>query len=230
MPDDPIQDNQDQTTSQPEPQPEESKPVEDLSSEVSTKEENPKPEDIPTPEPPKEGAPADLSSETSVKEENPAPSEPEPEKRPDEPKPEEPKQSEEKKSEDSKPSLPAEASTKVGEPEIKIVEKEVIKEIPVEVIKEVKVVDETELGKQLDEKFKAKLLENKKKANEARSQKKKDHLDRIVELAKKKEINNQDVRDLLQVSQSTATNYLTELTKSGRLKSEKKAKAKVYKS
>ncbi|MDP2638299.1 MAG: hypothetical protein Q8P26_04525 [Candidatus Levybacteria bacterium] len=33
-----------------------------------------------------------------------------------------------------------------------------------------------------------------------------------------------------QVSQSTATTYLTELTKSGRLKSEKKAKATVYKS
>jgi len=51
-----------------------------------------------------------------------------------------------------------------------------------------------------------------------------------LKLAKEKEINNQDVRDLLQVSQSTATTYLTELTKSGRLKSEKKAKAKVYKS
>ncbi|MBF8250172.1 MAG: peptidase family protein [Candidatus Levybacteria bacterium] len=168
MPDDPIQDNQDETTSQPE----ESKPVE----------ENPKPEENPTPEPPKE-----------------------------EPKPEE-KPAEEKKSEDSRPS----------EPEIKIVEKEVIKEV--------KVVDEAELGKQLDEKLKSKLLENKKKADEARSQRRKDNLNQIVELAKKKEINNQDVRDLLQVSQSTATNYLTELAKSGRLKSEKKAKAKVYKS
>jgi len=59
-------------------------------------------------------------------------------------------------------------------------------------------------------------------------QRRKDNLSKIIDLAKKKEINSQDVRDLLQVSQSTATNYLTELAKSGRLKSEGKAKAKVY--
>ena len=73
-------------------------------------------------------------------------------------------------------------------------------------------------------------MENKKKADEARSQRRKDHLNQVVDLANKKEINNQDVRDLLQVSQSTATTYLTELVKSGRLKSEGKAKAKVYRS
>lgn len=112
------------------------------------------------------------------------------------------------------------------QPEPKVIEKEV----PVEVIKEVKVVDEDEVKKQVDEKLKEKLLENKKKADEARTQRRKDNLNRIVDLAKKKEINNQEVRDLLQVSQSTATDYLTELSKSGRLKSEKKAKATVYKS
>ena len=45
----------------------------------------------------------------------------------------------------------------------------------------------------------------------------------------RKEINNQDVRDLLHVSQSTATDYLTELLKSGKLKSKGKAKARIYK-
>lgn len=186
MPDDPIQDNQDQATSQPEPQPEESKPVE----------ENPKSEEHPTPEPPKEKTPTETS-------------------KPEEPKPEE------------------------KTPEPKVVEKEIIKEaesteqsrsIPVEVIKEVKVVDEDEVKKQVDDKLKEKLLENKKKADEARSQRRKDNLNKIIDLAKRKEINNQDVRDLLQVSQSTATDYLTELAKSGRLKSEKKAKAKFYRS
>jgi molecular chaperone DnaK len=107
-----------------------------------------------------------------------------------------------------------------GEP--KIIEKEVIKEV--------KVVDEGEVRKQVDEKLKEKLLENKKKADEARVQRRKDNSNKIVDLAKKKEINNQDVRDLLQVSQSTVTDYLTELSKSGRLKSEGKAKARIYKS
>src|SRR3989338_6845102 len=216
MPDDPIQDNQDQTTSQPEPTTEETKPAEenpqpDAYAEVSTKtEENP------TPEPPKEETPA----------ENPAPSEPEPEKKPEDPTPEEQKPNEEKKSEENnQPEQPKEEAKFRTEP----TSEGSGAGIPVEVIKEVKVVDEAELGKKLDEKLKAKLLENKKKANEARIQRKKNNLDKIVELAKKKEINNQDVRDLLQVSQSTATTYLTELTKSGRLKSEKKAKAKVYK-
>lgn len=52
----------------------------------------------------------------------------------------------------------------------------------------------------------------------------------LKDIELKKEINNLDVRDLLQVSQSTATDYLTELSKSGRLKSEKKARATVYRS
>jgi hypothetical protein len=199
MPDDPIQ------TDQPT---EEIKPGEDAEQSRSA-EENPKPEENPTPEPPKAAATFDVEeTPTETPKEEPKPEE----KAPEETKPEELKPSEEKKSEESKPS----------EPEIKIVEKEVIKEV--------KVVDEAELVRQLDEKLKSKLMENKKKADEARTQKRKDNLAQVVELAKKKEINNQDVRDLLQVSQSTATNYLTELVKSGRLKSEKKAKAKVYKS
>ncbi len=53
-------------------------------------------------------------------------------------------------------------------------------------------------------------------------------LNQIVEFARKKQINNQDVRDLLQVSQSTASNYLSELVKRGKLKVEGRARATSY--
>jgi len=86
-----------------------------------------------------------------------------------------------------------------------------------------------EFVQRINERLKEKLLENKKKADVARIQRRKNNLNKIIELAMKKEINNQDVRDLLQVSQSTATEYVTELSKSGRLKSEKKARATIYK-
>lgn len=130
----------------------------------------------------------------------------------EEPKPEE-------KKEDTKP------------PEIK----EIIKEVPVEVIKEVikevPVVDQAEVNKQVEKKLKEKLLENKKKADEKRAENKKDNLNKILYFVRdKKEINNQDVRDLLQVSQSTASYYLTELVTKGLLKTEKKGKATIYSS
>ena len=54
------------------------------------------------------------------------------------------------------------------------------------------------------------------------------NLNQVVELARKKQINNQDVRDLLQVSQSTASNYLGELVKSGKMKVERRARATGY--
>lgn len=98
--------------------------------------------------------------------------------------------------------LPPEASAKEGEP------------------------PQEEVQKQLHEKV-GELLQ---KANEKRKQRREDNLNQIAELAKKKQIDNQDVRDLLQVSQSTASNYLSELVKSGRLKIEKKARATIYRS
>mgnify|MGYP001590605232 CR=1 FL=1 len=70
------------------------------------------------------------------------------------------------------------------------------------------------------------LLQN---ANLVRKQRRESNVIQILELARKKgHIDNQDVRDLLQVSQSTATNYVSELVKSGKLKKEKKARATVY--
>ncbi len=89
---------------------------------------------------------------------------------------------------------------------------------------EPKVNIEEEVKQKLDEK----VSEFLKKANEKRKQRRENNLNQIIELARKKEINNQDVRDLLQVSQSNSSNYLAQMVKSGKLKSEKKGKATVY--
>src|SRR3989344_6069730 len=148
---------------------------------------------------------------------------------PPEPKPEEekpadenpkPEVKEETKSEEPAVETPAEtpppAESKPEppkEPEVKVTEPE-----------KPEVNIEEEVKKQLDEKV-AELL---KKANEKRKQRREDNLNQIIELARKKEINNQDVRDLLQVSQSTSSSYLAQLVKNGKLKSEKKGKATVY--
>lgn len=83
------------------------------------------------------------------------------------------------------------------------------------------VIDQNEMQKQFEEKSKAKLVENRIKANQARSQKKENHLHKIMELARNtKTITNTDIQRLLHVSQSTATNYLAELTSGGMLKRE----------
>jgi len=82
-------------------------------------------------------------------------------------------------------------------------------------------VNDEEIQKQVDEKFKIELDSRRQKANEARSQKKEDHLTKIFDLVRdKKVVTNEDVRDFLHVSQSTATNYLTEMANRGMLKKE----------
>lgn len=82
-------------------------------------------------------------------------------------------------------------------------------------------VSEEEIQKQVDEKLKIELDNRRQKANEARSQKKEDHLNKIFELVRdKKVVTNEDIRDFLHVSQSTATNYLTEMANRGMLKKE----------
>lgn len=82
-------------------------------------------------------------------------------------------------------------------------------------------VNDEELQKQVDEKLKVELDLRRQKANEARSQKKEDHLNKIFEFVRdKKVVTNEDVRDFLHVSQSTATNYLTEMVNRGMLKKE----------
>ena len=112
-----------------------------------------------------------------------------------------------------------------------IIEKEVIREVPVEkivekevikeVIKEVQVVNQEEVQKQVSERLKTEQDERRKLANIARTQKKQDNLNKILEFVKEKKIvTNDDIRDFLRISQSTASNYLTELANNGKLKRE----------
>ncbi len=78
-----------------------------------------------------------------------------------------------------------------------------------------------EIQKQVDEKLKVELDARRLKANQARLQKKEDNLKKIFELVQtKRVVSNDGVRDFLHVSQSTATNYLTEMVNSGMLKKE----------
>lgn len=86
-----------------------------------------------------------------------------------------------------------------------------------------------DIQKQVDEKLKVELDARRLKANEARQTKREEHLMQIEKLIEvKKQINNQDVCDLLHVSQSTATNYLTNLVKRGTIKLKGKGKATTY--
>jgi len=78
-----------------------------------------------------------------------------------------------------------------------------------------------EIQKQVDEKLKVELDARRQKANEARAKKKEDNLTKIFNLVQsEKVVTNDEVRDLLRVSQSTATNYLTEMVNRGMLKKE----------
>lgn len=82
-------------------------------------------------------------------------------------------------------------------------------------------VSDEEIQKQVDEKFKVELDNRRQKANVARAQKKEDNLNKIFNLVRdKRVITNDEVRDFLHVSQSTATNYLTEMANRGMLKKE----------
>jgi len=86
-----------------------------------------------------------------------------------------------------------------------------------------------EIQKQVDEKLKAEIKARRLKANQTRQTKREENLMRIEKLVQeKKEINNDDVCDLLHVSQSTATNYLQTLVNRGTIKFEGKGKATVY--
>ena len=73
-------------------------------------------------------------------------------------------------------------------------------------------ISDEEIQKQVDDKLKVELDARRLKANQARLQKKEDNLKKIFELVQSKRVvSNDEVRDFLHVSQSTATNYLTEM-------------------
>ncbi len=134
----------------------------------------------------------------------------------EQPKVEEVKPTEEPSSPQS-PQPPESPKEEVKEPAVKEIIKEVIKEVPV--------VNQEEVNKQVEEKLQERLKteqdERRKLANEARTQRKKDNLNQILEFVReRKVVTNDDIRDLLHVSRSAATNYLTELVDRGMLKKE----------
>jgi len=77
--------------------------------------------------------------------------------------------------------------------------------------------------------FDARVKENSIKGNQAKKAKRDEALQKIFNFAQeKKKITNEQARDLLHISQSTATEYLTDLVSRGMLKVEGKGKATVY--
>jgi len=83
------------------------------------------------------------------------------------------------------------------------------------------IVNQEEVQRQVAERLKVEQGERRKLANEARVERKKDNLNKILAFAReRKTVTNDDVRDYLHISQSTATNYLTELVNRGMLKRE----------
>ena len=96
-------------------------------------------------------------------------------------------------------------------------------------VKEIPVVTQQDLDKQIEERLRQERNERRKLANEARTKKKSYNLDKLLQFAKqKKVITNADARDFLHVSQSTASNYLTELAKRGLIKREGQRGAAKY--
>jgi len=136
---------------------------------------------------------------------------------------EEPKPEEQKPVEETKPAEEVKTEPeKIGEtPKPEEKPKDVSAEVSTKV-EEVKTESETPKPPQIN------LDELRVKANKERQDRKQEHLAEVEKLAKSKQINNHDVRELLHVSQSTATNYLEELTKQGKIKKSGKAKSISY--
>ena len=77
--------------------------------------------------------------------------------------------------------------------------------------------------------FDARIKENSIKGNQTKKAKRDEAIQKIFTFAQeKKRITNEQIRDLLHVSQSTATDYLSDLVNRGMLKVEGKGKATVY--
>jgi len=131
---------------------------------------------------------------------------------------------EQKPSEETKPSETTQPVQEPAEPEPTInIEPEKPTEQPQVII------DQTEIQKQVEERLKTELDARRLKANEARQTKREENLMKIEKLIEeKKQINNDDVRELLHVSQSAATNYLQILVDRGTIKKEGKGKATTY--
>ena len=91
-------------------------------------------------------------------------------------------------------------------------------------------IPEEEIQKQVSEKLALELASRRQKANIVRKENREEHLAAIEKLlSKKPEITNQDVQNLVHVSRTTAFDYLTTLVNSGKIKTEGKGRATVYK-
>ena len=86
-----------------------------------------------------------------------------------------------------------------------------------------------DLQNQVDQALKVELDQRRQKANQTRTDQRNERLNKIVSFVQSHgPINNQDVRELLHVSQSTATDYLKSLVSRGILKMEKKSNFTTY--
>lgn len=90
-------------------------------------------------------------------------------------------------------------------------------------------ISQEDIQKQAFAMFDARIKENSLKGNQAKRDKREEAIQKILSFAQeKKRITNEQVRDLLRVSQSTATEYLSELVNGGMLKTEGKGRATIY--
>ncbi len=90
-------------------------------------------------------------------------------------------------------------------------------------------VNQEDIQRQAVAIFDARLKKNSIKGNEAKRAKRNEAIQKIFSFAQvKKKVTNEQIRDLLRVSQSTATDYLSDLVNRGMLKVEGKGKATVY--
>lgn len=127
----------------------------------------------------------------------------------------------EKPTEESSPSVP---ETPIAPPQVPIAP-----QTPVVPAVTPPVVDEEVVKQQAVAMFDARQKENSAKGNQAKKAKRDEALQKIFMVAQeKKRITNEQVRDILHISQSTASTYLTELVTRGMLKVEGKGKATVY--
>ena len=88
---------------------------------------------------------------------------------------------------------------------------------------------QSDIQQQVEAMFDARIKENSMKGNKAKKEKRDEAIQKIYAFAQeKKKITNEQVRDLLHISQSTASDYLSDLVNRGMLKVEGKGKATVY--
>ena len=86
-----------------------------------------------------------------------------------------------------------------------------------------------DLQAKIDEALKVEQDQRRQKANQARKDQRNERLNKIIQFVQSHgPVKNQDIRDLLRVSQSSVTDYLSELVNRGMLKKEGRSSATTY--